>query len=223
MTNRPNPFSIIFAALTGLLALALVSCSTVKRGKVVRKGVTASGTVSRPWPTYWVDVRGKNRNDELVTARVELFHVDWKPIETGQWIAPDDFGFPRFIQRVTSFRPEQQRAESGRFGTSVTVAKPKPKARKKRTVAKSNSSTPAPSEGATDEAQRQARFREVREQAVEDEGVRALKKDIHAAANDEAQSKAWTQYRKALHEKMRVIDPSLGDLIEKAEAAPAGR
>ena len=222
MTNRPNPFSIIFSAVAGLLALALVSCSVVKQGKVVRKGVTKSGTVSRPWPTYWVDIRGKNRKDELVTARVEFFHMDWKKIEKGQWIAPDDFGFPRFIQRITSFRADQ-RAESGRFGTSGTVAKPKPKARKKRSVAKVKATTPAPTEGAREEAQRQARFREVREQAVEDESVRALKKDIHAAGSDEEQSKAWTQYRKALHEKMRVIDPSLGDLIEKAESSPAER
>lgn len=222
MMNRPNPFSIIFSALAGLLALALVSCSVVKHGKVVRKGVTKSGTVNRPWPTYWVDIRGKNRKDELVTARVELFRMEWKTVEKGQWISPDDFGFPRFIQRITSFRADQ-RAESGRFGTSGTVAKPKPKARRKRSVAKSDSSIPARAAGVTEDAQRQARFRVVREQAVEDESVRALKKDIHAAGSDEEQSKAWQQYRKALHEKMRVIDPSLGDLIEKAEAAPAGR
>ena len=221
--NRTKTFPILHAMLAVFLIVILAACSEVKEGKVVGKGIDRVGTKMHPGPIHWIDIRGKNREERIVTARVEFFEMDWKGIKKGDWVAPAQFGFPRFFQRISAYNAEQ-RAESGRFSTSGSVAKPKAKGRgKSRPVAKPAAETAAP-EGAapSSEGDREAKLRQVRERAIEDEGVRALKKNIHAAASDEEQTRAWQEYRKALHEKMRALDPSLSDLIDKAETAPPG-
>jgi DNA repair exonuclease SbcCD ATPase subunit len=70
---------------------------------------------------------------------------------------------------------------------------------------------------------RNARLREVREQALEDPVVRELKDRIKSARSDEEQQRAWREYRATLRDKMHAIDPSLGDLIDQNEAAAPAR
>jgi hypothetical protein len=211
-----------------LLAALLTACSAVKRGKVVKKGVDPVGTRMHPGPIHWVDIRGENRKGEMVTARVELFAIDWKAVKKNDVIAPDSFGFPRFFQRIQAYR-EEQRAESGRFGATEKLAR-KPKPRAKRRTAATPAATGTPGESAQMQAppaatanDRNARLREVREQALEDPVVRELKDRIKSARSDEEQQRAWREYRATLRDKMHAIDPSLGDLIDQNEAAAPAR
>jgi hypothetical protein len=209
----------LLPSLVCLLALFLAACSAVKRGKVVKKGVDRVGTKLQPGPIHWVDIRGENRKGELVTARVELFEIDWKAVKENDVIAPDSFGFPRFFQRIQAYNA-QQRAESGSFGAMEKIArKAKPRA-PRPTVAKP-AAADAPSDlGPTQPApaaqpdDRTARLREVREQALEDSSVLEKKAAIKEARTDEEQDRAWRAYRSTLRDKMHAIDPSLGDLIE---------
>ncbi len=216
-----------------LLAVLLTACSAVKRGKVIKKGVSHTGTKMHPGPIHWVDVRGENSKGKIVTARVQLFEMDWKAVKKNDWIAPASYGLPRFFQRIHAYN-EAQRAESGRFGATVKIAKKSKPRSARRTAAKSTpaetsqpvdaapeDATPAPS--GNSESARADRLQEVREQAMEDTSVRQLKADIKNAKSDEEQQHAWREYRSTLRDKMHAIDPTLGDLIDQSEGSPQGR
>jgi hypothetical protein len=135
--------------------------------------------------------------------------------------------------------PEPQPA-GGLFG-KIFKKKPEPaatptpkKAKKKKAAPKATpSAEPAPAEkpsiaekphpAATPETlteeQKDARYRDAQAKALEDRNVRALKMKTHAAKTDEEQQKAMQEYRKALFDKMRQLDGSIKDRIDKAEAA----
>jgi hypothetical protein len=223
-SRMPLPWMPLLAAC--LLAAILPACSAVKRGKVVKKGVDRAGTKLHPGPIHWVDVRGENRRGETVTARVELFAIDWRAVKKNDWIAPDSYGLPRFFQRIHAYN-EEQRAESGRFGaTEKIAARPKPRSPRKA-VAKRAPAEPSsnlaqvnPPLTSPTSADRTERYREVREQALEDPSVRELKDSIKTARSDDEQQRAWQEYRARLRDKMHAIDPSLGDLIDQEDAAP---
>lgn len=220
-----------------LFTLLLTACSAVKRGKVVDKGIDPTGTKMHPGPIHWVDIRGENRHGATVTARVELFEIDWQAIRKNDWIAPDSYGLPRFFQRIHAYN-EAQRAESGRFGaTAKIVQQPKPR-KPRRTVARRAPATPAPEaeqlnpppapESTTPPTspapvepkpeltaeQRAERLRVVREQALEDPALLEMKASIKSARSEAEQERAWRDYRATLRDKMHAIDPSLSDLIE---------
>jgi outer membrane biosynthesis protein TonB len=78
-----------------------------------------------------------------------------------------------------------------------------------------SAATPAP----LTDAQKDARFHQVQAKALEDPGVRALKMKTHTATTDEEQQKAMQDYRKALFDKMRQLDGTIKDRIDKAEGA----
>lgn len=229
--KRPKFFSAIPILTALTLAVFFSACSAIKRGKVVNKGVNQTGTKLHPGPIHWVDVRGENTKGKVVTARIEFFAMDWKTIKKGQWIAPASYGFPRFLQRIHAYK-EEQRQESGHFASSGTIAKSKGRTKTKRVARRTPATTPEPIEAVTSPpashtptpvaVEREERLRLVREKAIEDESVRAMKKNIHSARSDEEQARAWKEYRSALHEKMRTLDPTLSDLIDQQDAAPPG-
>ena len=68
-----------------------------------------------------------------------------------------------------------------------------------------------------------ARFRSVEARAREDAAVRELKLKIHDAKTDDEQTAAFQEYRRALYQKMRDLEPSLKDRIDEAESAPGQR
>ena len=67
------------------------------------------------------------------------------------------------------------------------------------------------------EGQKEAHFRDVQARAMEDRSVHAWKQKAHDATTSEEQQAAMREYRKALYEKMRKIDPALKDDVDKAE------
>lgn len=236
-----NPFSKITVFFTSLVALSMVSCSVVKEGKIVQKGMTENGSPNKPFPSYWADVRGKNWQNKEVTARLEFFEVDWKKLRKGQRIVPAQYGIPTYVKQLVNAHGKK-RKDGGVAVMNGAMANAKPKASNRAAVAKN---VPAkdlhveasadPGESATElppavatgpasaaqrSAEREARLRQVRDKAVEDDAVRALKKNIHNARSDEEQGHAWKQYNSALRDKMRAIDPSLSDLIDTSGAAP---
>jgi hypothetical protein len=67
-----------------------------------------------------------------------------------------------------------------------------------------------------------ARFREVQLRAQEDPEVRSQKRGIHAARTEAEQQNAMKQYQRTLYLKMRELDPSLEQEIDRAEAGAPG-
>lgn len=223
-----------------LLAGLFTACSAIKRGKVIKKGVSQTGSKLNPGPIHWVDIRGENSKGKVVTARIQFFEMDWKAIKKNDWIEPASFGFPRFFERIHAYN-EAQRAESGRFGASAKIAKKSKPKSKRRIAAKPTpteaaaestaaatpapESTPAPQSAPTSNSEkpRAERLKEVREVAMEDPVVRELKAGIKNAKSEEEQQRAWKEYRSTLRDKMHAIDPTLGDLIDEAEGSSQAR
>jgi hypothetical protein len=226
LRSRPMKASLRSTAIhltcVSTLAALLAACSAVKEGRVVKKGIDP-GTKLHPEPIHWIDIRGENRQNRVVTVRMEFFAMDWKAIDKGDWIAPASFGLPRFFQRIHAYN-EEQRRESGRFSSSGLASRTQPKATRSKRIARRQPAESAPASEASlvaasepTAASREEKYRAVREKAIEDESVRALKKRIHTATSDDEQTRAWREYRSALRDKMHALDPSLGDLIDRAE------
>ena len=64
-----------------------------------------------------------------------------------------------------------------------------------------------------------ARFSAVRAKAMQDKNVGALKEKAEAAQSDEELKKASKEYYKALYKRMRALDDSLKDRIDRMESA----
>jgi hypothetical protein len=82
---------------------------------------------------------------------------------------------------------------------------------------------PSASAIAAQEAQEKARYRQVRAKALEDPNVLSLQDKADTAPNEDEQKAASKSYYKALFDKMREIEPSLKDRIDRTEAATLRR
>lgn len=71
--------------------------------------------------------------------------------------------------------------------------------------------------------QETAKFREVRAKALEESGLKDLQEKSDSAEPGPAQKKATQQYYEALYNKMRKLDPSLKERIDRTEAAAMRR
>ncbi len=76
---------------------------------------------------------------------------------------------------------------------------------------------------AAKDSKERARLSEIQMKALEDKQVRALQEKADNAASDEEQAKASKQYYKALYSKMRKLDESLKERIDRIEAATMKR
>jgi hypothetical protein len=90
--------------------------------------------------------------------------------------------------------------------------------------------TPPPSDTAQaplsvedQEAKDKARYHEIKAQALEDKEIKALKEKADNATSDDAEHEAELQYNKALFRKLRAMDPSISDYIDRMEKATMKR
>ena len=205
-----------FIYLPALLLLG--ACSSIERGVVVSKGHRFRPGATPPTDYYWVDVRGRNRDGKRITERIELFRRDWNRFDNGDRISPHDYDVVGAAKKI--------RASMEKLARGGSAPKPKP-AKADRPAARRKSPPPANVPRAQPvpetEADRAARFRSVEARARDDAAVRTLKLKIHDAKTDDEQSAAWQEYRRALFQKMRDLEPSLKDRIDAAESAPGSR
>ncbi len=68
-----------------------------------------------------------------------------------------------------------------------------------------------------------ARYQEVKQKALQDKHVQELQEKADNASDGDEQRKASEKYYKALFNKMRNLDPSLKDRIDRTEAATLRR
>ncbi len=71
------------------------------------------------------------------------------------------------------------------------------------------------------EAKDRARYHELKAKALEDDGIKALKDKADNAAGDDTE--AEKAYNKALFKKLRSMDPSISDYIDRMEKATIKR
>lgn len=94
------------------------------------------------------------------------------------------------------------------------VPPPAPKAPEEPTV---ETKTPA-----EEEAEISAHFQAAKTKAMEDQHIQDLQSKADAATGDDAKV-AMRRYYRALYDKMRDIDPSIKDRIDRTEAATMRR
>ena len=70
---------------------------------------------------------------------------------------------------------------------------------------------------AEEDAKEHAHFQQIKAQALEDKKIRDLQDKADNAQNDDEQRKASKEYYKALYGKMRKLDPSLKEHIDRVE------
>ncbi len=222
--ERPRVKTIQFLLLSSLLLLG--ACSSIEHGTVVGKGHHENSAVNPPIDFYWVEVSGKDRDGQPATERVQLFQRDWDRYKKGDRISPHEYDM---IGATKALKASVKKlAKIGRAPTPET-ATPKPAQADRKATPKKVSpppaiATPRPRVAAESAASREAKFRNVETRANEDPTVRDLKLRIHGARTDEEQTAAFQEFRRALFQKMRDLDPSLKDRIDRAEnAAPAAR
>ena len=73
------------------------------------------------------------------------------------------------------------------------------------------------------EAQEKARYRSVKAKALEDPRIQQLHDRADNAATNAEEQTASTEYYRALFDKMREIEPSLKERIDRMEAATLRR
>ena len=101
---------------------------------------------------------------------------------------------------------------------ATTAATPAPKktSKSKQSAGEKKSATPPPD--VTDpEAAEKWKYDQAKATALEDAEVQELKQKADAAGNEEEVRKALRAYNKALFQKMRRIDPTLKDRIDRME------
>jgi hypothetical protein len=101
-----------------------------------------------------------------------------------------------------------------------TSTTPRPVA--KKTAPRSTGTTkpaPPPPDGADAEQVEKHKYDTARAKAAEDPAIQALKEKADNAVSDDEAKKAQTAYNRALFDKMRKLDPSIKDRIDKMEAA----
>ena len=188
--------------LLGLLLLG--ACSSIDRGVVVSKGNRFRPGATPPIDSYWVDVRGRNRDGARVTERLLLFERDWNRFDIGDRISPHDFDAVGAAQKLKASVQKLTRAD-GKPGRKRSGSDRG--ARRKSAQRPSTPETEA------------ARFRNVEARAHDDAGMRELKRKVHAAKTDDEQVAAFQEYRRALFQRMRDLDPTLKEHIDAAESA----
>ena len=217
--------TIQLLSLSGLLLLG--ACSSIERGVVVRKGHSVKSATTTPTDSYWVDVRGKNRDGKKITERVQLFKRDWELFDKGDGISPHNYDM---IGAAKALRASLKKLAQGKVTPTPKPARPfvKPATKPVHPVARRKSPPPTPAPKAASprprpapetEALREARFRNVEARAHGDAEVRELKLKIQNAKTNEEQAAAWQEHRRALFQKMRELEPSLKDRIDQAENA----
>ncbi len=212
-----NAMTLLRLSAIFVFPLLLAACTSIQRGVVITKGSSLTTTGLTPRPMFWVDVRGANADGEVVIERVNLFEWDWTAMKQGDQISPADYGLCRFMRPavrpeiaepvIPAPPPRLAKSKRARGAKSARVAAQPPR----------ESKPPTPPPAMTAEV-RAARFREIEAKAIEDPQVREMKQKIHAVSSDEEQAQALKQYRKGVFEKMRALDSSLHDLIDRAEA-----
>ncbi len=75
---------------------------------------------------------------------------------------------------------------------------------------------------AEEEAEETSRFQAAKVKALEDQRIEDLQSKADAATGDEAKA-AMRRYYRALYEKMREIDPTVKDRIDRTEEATLRR
>ena len=73
------------------------------------------------------------------------------------------------------------------------------------------------------DAQERVQFNEVKSKALEDDKILALKEKMDTANSAEEQASASKVFYKALYGKMRELDPSLKDRIDRMQALTTKR
>jgi len=73
-----------------------------------------------------------------------------------------------------------------------------------------------------EDAEESSKFRDAKAKAVDDQAVKDLEDKADSATGDDAKG-AMKAYYKALYDKMREIDPSIKDRIDRTEAASMRR
>lgn len=76
---------------------------------------------------------------------------------------------------------------------------------------------------AAQDSMERTRLSQIQMKALQDKEVRSLQEKADSASGDEAQVKASRQYYKALYNKMRGLDESLKNRIDRIEAATMKR
>jgi hypothetical protein len=80
-----------------------------------------------------------------------------------------------------------------------------------------------PAANTAQEARERAQYRSVRAKALENKQIQQLRDQMDAAGTDQQRKAAAKKYYNTLFEKMREIDPSLKDRINRMEAAAQRR
>ncbi len=83
--------------------------------------------------------------------------------------------------------------------------------------------TPVFAAGLDEEAITKARYRAVKNQALQDKKILALQDKADAARDEDSQRSLTKAYYRALFDKMRELDPSLKSHIDGVEAATMKR
>ncbi len=204
--------TIHFISLVGLL---LGACSSIERGVVVAKGHRVKPEATPPIDYYWVDVRGQNREGRRVTERLELFKPDWDRFPKGAVISPHDFEPLGVVKRLAMSLPAPT--------PGPVAASRKPASKKTPPTRGKKAKESAPTAVVAKKPNEEARYRNAESRANDDPAIRELKLRIHNAKSDDEQAAAWQEYRRALFQKMRGLDPSLKDRIDQAESARGQR
>lgn len=219
-------------------AIALASCGSMKEGVVVAKSRKAPviGTYAPPEQTFWVDVEGTDGKGRTVTRRVQLFDWEWKQLRKGDRIALEDYGTFNISRtpekgarrKPASKKPRRKPATPKAKATprpAATAASPRPASTPAASpAAKPPLATPPPPKPTAAQgspspvANRQARYQEVEARALEDGSVRQARAKVHTARSNDEQARALTDFHKAKFNKMREIDGSLADMIDRDAA-----
>ena len=132
--------------------------------------------------------------------------------------APEATPAPRKPRRPVSATPAPEVAEPETGEPKATPA-PKKGRNKRVVVADKKGLPPAPPANADPEVLEKYKYDVARSTAMEDPGLQQLKARADTASTDEEALKAQRAYSRELFDKMREIDSSLKDRLDRMEAA----
>jgi hypothetical protein len=111
--------------------------------------------------------------------------------------------------------------------SSEVSEKPKPvvskSAAKSKPTGENPQATPPPAEGQDPETQLREKYDAAKVKAAEDPEVKKMKEKADAAPTEEDARKALRDYNKALFKRMREIDPSIKERVDRMETAVLNR
>lgn len=185
--------------------------------------------IATPKPNFWqrlfsprktrmvpVDKSGKPEAEPAPKAKSKAKRTTEKPDKTAKpktRTEPDEKPKPEPEKPRATPEPRPRTTPAPKPATAATP-KPKPAA----TTPKATPA-PAPAADADVETVERYKFTEAKRKALEDPAIQDLKLKADTAPSETEARKALRSYNKALFQKMKKIDPSIGDRIDATEAA----